>query len=58
MVQYAFIELSHETCTKTRQTNTHLVSVLSLDFEILDINLEKSVETYDVIQFLYLILTR
>jgi len=58
MVQYAFIELSHETCTKNLTLNTNLVSVLSLDFEILDINLEKSVETYDVVQFLYLILTR
>ncbi len=48
-----FIELSLESCTIARQTNTHLVSLLYSDSNILDITLQKSVQTCGALQCVY-----
>jgi hypothetical protein len=56
MVYYAFIELSLENCTMVRQTNTRLVFLLYLDSKILDISLEKGVQTCGALEYMYLVL--
>jgi len=56
MVYYAFIELRLENCSMARQTNTRLVFVLYLDLKILDISLEKGVQTCGALQCMYLMI--